>query len=383
MSPLVRALLAATAIASVAGCANTATPSNAISDIAQVVSPGTCTGQVDITSDAQAIATRIQTAGEAIKQRVIADVSTDTGDAARLFDAVLTLLQSAADPSGTPSQNSAAGNLSVGNIQAFVARLHQAELAIPKSAAAPTPAEQQLALDVKQFNEILVTYVEAYIQGNYVDRLGNKLPAPTFSSTVGDTEIAGILSVLMDAVGDFFLRTPIWVDNAAQPKYYYPPYPTADAPASGAAQTPPTAYSIMDLSTPGKRLFTPLPLVNQPQGYGAACGIDAVKARAIAYLSETAALKANTAGGLLAAQVGGTGISFVMFQKISIGDSQTIRVMVETLLSKLAGRIAMEAAYHSLVNLDDAQYGRLADLLLYMAAHPQPATAAKPAGTSS
>ncbi|HEX9478905.1 MAG TPA: hypothetical protein VGA90_09115, partial [Methylomirabilota bacterium] len=56
---------------------------------------------------------------------------------------------------------------------------------------------------VEEFNQVLVAYVSAYVDGKYVDRFGNTLPTPAISRTVGNTEIAGVLSVIIDAVGDY------------------------------------------------------------------------------------------------------------------------------------------------------------------------------------
>jgi hypothetical protein len=380
----IKILLAAGAVLAIAGCAATSPLNSAITDIGPVVSPQPCAHPAQVADAVTLINNRIDTLGDAVKDRLTADAESAPG-AAQLLDAMLAALRAAVNTGGTPpSQIAAANNLTIDNIRAFADSLRQEALA-PATARTPTAAEAQFSQDMRQFNAILVTYVEAYIQGAYVDRVGNKLPAPAFSSTVGDTEIAGILSVLMDAVSDFFLRTPIWVDNVTNPRSFYPPYPINGTPAaaSNANQAPPTADSVMIAgAAPAMRLFERVALVNQPAGFGGACGIDAIKARAIAYLGQTAALKASTTGGLLAATVGGTGFSFVVFQKVSIGDSQTVRVMLETFLSKLAEHIATEAAYRALVNVNDAQYGDLADLLLYIAAHPQAPLPAKPVAPS-
>jgi hypothetical protein len=73
---------------------------------------------------------------------------------------------------------------------------------------------------VEEFNQVLVAYVSAYVDGKYIDRFGNNLPAPAISRTVGNTEIAGVLSVIIDAVGDYVVRGPIWTDGTG--KIYYP-----------------------------------------------------------------------------------------------------------------------------------------------------------------
>jgi hypothetical protein len=61
-------------------------------------------------------------------------------------------------------------------------------------------------------------YFTQLFRGKYVDRFGNTLPAPAISRTIGDSEIAGTLSVLVDTIIDFSVRSPVWTD-ASRPVF--------------------------------------------------------------------------------------------------------------------------------------------------------------------
>ena len=231
---------------------------------------------------------------------------------------------------------------------------------------------------------------------------------------------------MLDALGDFFLQTPIWVDSVTSPTKYYPAYfntsatsstgttaaagaggkgaapapvagkPAAAPQAAGAGGQPasptgaagsatslkPTAATVNKLGvTPAVPLFPLVALVNQGAAQGQ-CGVDSLKAHVIETLGQGAALEAGGVGGLATGALGGTGVSFVVFQKISIGDNQTLQQVVKTLLSKVAERVAAEGAYRVLINFNDQGYSDFASLVLAIldksnsAATPAPAAAA-------
>jgi len=353
----------------------------------------------------------IKDADTAIRERLVADAAGLAAGDKRAAETVINLvlnlmhtLRTRISPQPVTDQLPAGQQeVSVKDIGSFAQAMHQRALptATPPATATPaaaTTAPSQTDLDKLLFDRILIQYVAAYVEGSYVDRFGNKLAAPTFSRTVGDTEIAGVLSVVLDAVGDYLLRTPIWVDQTPNPTKYYPaafaqggtpttaqagavttPHAgatvaakTAAKPATGtkAAATStttkgkgtaggttggtqstgaalvPTASLVMDPGKPkGTPLFQQIPLVA-----AGACGIDAMKAEAIEYAGQIAALKASAISGMLTGSLGGGGFSFVVFQKFSVGDNETLRVLVQTLLAKVFERVAAESAYRILLN---------------------------------
>jgi hypothetical protein len=214
---------------------------------------------------------------------------------------------------------------------------------------------------VEEFNQVLVAYVSAYVDGKYIDRFGNNLPAPAISRTVGNTEIAGVLSVIIDAVGDYVVRGPIWTDGTG--KIYYPAAFNEAAPdlEKDPKKTPlrPTVVDVTLKSRgqdrDGTPLIKPVPLV------ASGCGIDEAKAQAIEYLGQTAALKAAMVGGITGGSFGGFGASFGAFGKISVGDNQTVQVVIKTVLAKVAERVAADAAYRVFYKVPDK--AKLAELV--------------------
>ena len=215
---------------------------------------------------------------------------------------------------------------------------------------------------VEEFNQVLVAYVSAYVDGKYVDRFGNTLPTPAISRTVGNTEIAGVLSVIIDAVGDYVVRGPIWTDPTG--KIFYPAAFNGAAPdLTKDPKATPLKPTVVDMKLKSKGqgddegtpLIKPLPLV------ASGCGIDEPKAQAIEYLGQTAALKAAMVGGISGGSFGGFGVSLGAFGKVSVGDNQTVQVVIKTVLAKVAERVAADAAYRVLYKVPDK--AKLAELV--------------------
>jgi len=215
---------------------------------------------------------------------------------------------------------------------------------------------------VEEFNQVLVAYVSAYVDGKYIDRFGNNLPAPAISRTVGNTEIAGVLSVIIDAVGDYVVRGPIWTD--ATGKIYYPAAFNQAAPdlEKDPKKTPlrPTVIDVT-LKSRGQGDGDGTPLIKPVALVASGCGIDETKAQAIEYLGQTAGLKAAMVGGITGGSFGGFGASFGAFGKISVGDNQTVQVVIKTVLGKVAERVAADAAYRLFYKVPDK--AKLAELV--------------------
>jgi hypothetical protein len=225
-------------------------------------------------------------------------------------------------------------------------------------------ARARLAADVHEFNQVLVAYVSAYVDGKYVDRFGSILPAPAISRTVGNTEIAGVVSVIIDAVGDYLVRGPVWTEKGDKGTLYYPASFSKDAAdlALKDPKAPPLEPTVVGARIKargqdgeGSPLIQLVPLV------GEGCGITKDKAKAIEYLGQTAALKASMVGGITGGSFGGFGASFGAFGKVSVGDNQTVQVVIKTVLGKVAERVAADAAYRVFYRLPDK--AQLAELI--------------------
>lgn len=183
-----------------------------------------------------------------------------------------------------------------------------------------------------------VTYFSAYYEGKFVDRFGSTLPKPVLSQTVASTEIAGTTAVLFELILDSALHTPVWKDKDGN---YYP----------GKKKVVPTAV------TAGLAQIQPLiPDTNTHR-----CGITALKAQAIQYLAQTAGSRASMLGGMVGSSFGGISIGLGVLGKLSIGDNQTLQVLVKTALTKTFERAGEEAAFRILywMPYDGNSLGRL------------------------
>ena len=361
---------------------------------AKIEAPAACVGPAapvppDAVRLAQQRAEHLELAIRGRLLRLDAEVGVvDAGAARIVLDVTMKMLEAVGGPQRTGPvwtnvRPADADHFTLRAVHQLDAALHQSGLAPVAVPALPTEADAEVRADADEFNRILVTYVASYIEGKYVDRFGNKLPAPVFSRTVGDTEIAGYLSVVIDAVGDFMLHTPVWVDPNS--KLFYPAaFTSGDAPSTTRAQpsavpTPapvragavkpagakagagasgqgstaaPTATQVMVSDAAGAPpLFDQVALVSAGH-----CGIDLLKTQLIEYLSQRAAVKASSAAGLLLGTVGGGGVSFVAFEKFSIGDNKTLQTVVKTFVAKLAERLAMETAYRALLPVNDTDH---------------------------
>ncbi|HLY06535.1 MAG TPA: hypothetical protein VKR31_12380 [Rhizomicrobium sp.] len=167
----------------------------------------------------------------------------------------------------------------------------------------------------------LVTYYDQYFQGKFVDRFGNKLSPPAAKGSVNDEEISGVVAIFVEALADSILKTPVWKDSSGN---YYP----------GASKDEPTVLEAGILSAPAG-------LVTNP----GQCGMTTLKTRAVKYFSDMASARAGMVGGLVSGSFGGIHFGLGVMGKISIGDNQTLQVIIKTALSKAAGRAAEHASY--------------------------------------
>ncbi|MGB8629632.1 MAG: hypothetical protein WCD69_09600 [Xanthobacteraceae bacterium] len=178
---------------------------------------------------------------------------------------------------------------------------------------------------VKKFQQAFVTYFSAYFDGKYYDRFGNKIPAPAISTTLGDTEIAGTVTVLVDLVMDFILQTPVWVDSSG--KYY---------PGDGTNQ--PTALVA----------FPDLKQSLLAESAAQQCGITPLKTEAIQYVATSAGNRASLLVGTVGGSFGGIEVGLGVLGKISIGDNKTVSTLAKTALQIAFNHLGEDASYRVL-----------------------------------
>ncbi|HKV92429.1 MAG TPA: hypothetical protein VJW20_07775 [Candidatus Angelobacter sp.] len=176
-------------------------------------------------------------------------------------------------------------------------------------------------------NSTFIKYFEAYYKGNFVDRMGTSLDKPQISSTVPDSEIVAAETVLLEFLIDLIDPTPVMGSDAVVTKttIFYP----------GNSTKQPTAYSVDNY-------------VQIPPGSATACGITAQNVWVLRDLANGASSQAAAVGGLVENTAGGISIGLGVLGKISIGDNQTLGVMVKTAASRIALRAALASSYWTL-----------------------------------
>lgn len=216
-----------------------------------------------------------------------------------------------------PASSAPPRNLSEFDFYSFATTIQRVALNAPMSYGM---AAQSLADDDKvRIAKAFVTYYSAYVNGKFVDRFGSVLPKPSFSRTVGNTEIAGTAAVLFELLLDAASDTPVWMYKG----FYYP----------GKSDKAPTALTAGLASTESLVVS------------GNSCGITPLKAEAIQYLAQTAGNRASMLGGTVGGSFGGIHVGLGVFGKWSIGDNQTLQALVKTALNKTFERAAEKAAY--------------------------------------
>lgn len=266
--------------------------------------------------------------------------------------------------------------------------------------------------DIMLLDEALGFYFTQLFEGKYVDRFGNTLQAPTVSMTITDSEIGGALSVLVDVIMDYVLRSPVWVDNVnvnSSPKNYPADYASTSSPGSAVSTpTPPAAKPAAAAAAPASQSLVPTAvafdqeLINDyaknpadfpyspgtksdgttwrwtplaklgplpsppPPGYPSdgACQIDQRKLEVIEYLAGLIKQESTGITGLALGNVGGIGFSAGIFGKVSIGDNKTIQVLAQTLIAAILERIEFEVIYRAAYYVpDQGQYHTFSTLV--------------------
>lgn len=183
----------------------------------------------------------------------------------------------------------------------------------------------------------LMDYESDYFNGSFTDRFGTLYAKPALSGTVTDQEIANALIVFFEAVADeIFQTTPVWTGkDAASGKTFYYPGANANQPSF-------LAYATEQGATP-----LTLPLATD------GCGMTALKAQALTYLSGKAATWASGESGLVVGATGGANLGpAVILGKLSIGDNKLLLTVIQSIFADAARRAVFEATIPVLLSLN-------------------------------
>jgi hypothetical protein len=184
------------------------------------------------------------------------------------------------------------------------------------------------SISAKSFDQTFIKYFEGFYNGHFVDRMGTSLDKPQVSATVPDSEIVAAETVLLEFLIDSIDPTPV-MGNADKDKIdtstvFYP----------GKSTNQPTAY------TTNPNVYIKIP--------DDGCGITTKNAWVLKDLANGASGQAAAVGGLVANTPGGVSFGLGVLGKISIGDNQTLSVMVKTAASRVALRATLASSYQIL-----------------------------------
>jgi hypothetical protein len=180
-------------------------------------------------------------------------------------------------------------------------------------------------------DQTFIKYFEAYYHGTFVDRMGRTTEKPQISLTVPDSEIAAAETVLLEFMIDTFDPTPVMGD--------------AD---EGAINGSTNFYPGGSTAEPTAHKFGGARYVKIPPGAPNACGITTQNAWVLRDLSNGASSQAEAVGGLVANTWGGFSFGLGVLPKVSVGDNQTLSVMVKTAAARAASRATLMASYWTL-----------------------------------
>jgi hypothetical protein len=200
------------------------------------------------------------------------------------------------------------------------------------------------------FNRAFTNYFQQYFKGQYVDRFGKPVQAPTSLQTISDNEISGTIQVFLDLVMDYALQTPVWYDKSNN---YFPG-------VGNSSKNKPTVVVVGQMTNGGMPLQL-LPLLDDD--HTESCGITKLKAEAIQYIAQTAGTRASAWGGEVGGSFGGINVGLGVLGKFSLGDNKTIHSIVTTTLSEIFTRAGEEASYRLLYVIAYKKNDTLADLL--------------------
>jgi hypothetical protein len=184
------------------------------------------------------------------------------------------------------------------------------------------------------------TYFIAYYNGDFVDRFGQKIIKPAISSTIPDSEIAAVLTVITEYIADLVDPTPVLGDKDLAPGATQPPSGTA------------TFY-------PGGNGDEPTALTAQLATYKAipasGCGVTRANVALLKDIANAGGDSASSVSGLVSQSWGGVSVGFGVLGKFSIGDNQTLGTIVKTVAERLGMRVTYAAAYWALAGVGSSR----------------------------
>jgi hypothetical protein len=175
------------------------------------------------------------------------------------------------------------------------------------------------------------SYMAAYYQNKFVDRMGVSVAAPTISQTITDAEITAAETILLEYLFDKIDKTPVLGHTVGGSTTFYP----------GGKTSPPTVYTVLHPTVPAIYLEI-------GDGTDNACGFNTKNAWVLNEVANAAGDQGGAVGGLIANTAGGISIGLGVVGKISIGDNQTLSVLAKTFASRLATRAAFDATFWTL-----------------------------------
>jgi hypothetical protein len=199
---------------------------------------------------------------------------------------------------------------------------------------------------------ITAAYLQAYVEGKFVDRTGTTISKPVIENQIGNDTLVGFETVILSAIFDYATMTPVLYDASKQSSTTQST--TADRLASS---TPAASGSDGTNSTSGatpKPTFAVLfPDLYQPLlqdiafgGNKARDGITASENGLITFLSGIGSEQSKQLSNLIVKSLGGVnaGPVFVL-GKISVGDNETISKAVSTFCSVFVGDVVATLNY--------------------------------------
>lgn len=230
-------------------------------------------------------------------------------------------------------------NLTHGEMKDFADKLFDLQLK-PGAAALAKASADKSSLDAKDqvflkahpaADATFIAYFEAYYNGKFIDRMSMPVAKPTVSTTIPDSEIVAAETVLLEFLIDSIDATPVM---------------GADPPGSVTKST--IFYPGNTTGAPTAYVTNPEAYIQIPPGSDNACGITTTNAWVLKDLANGASDQAAAVGGLVANTAGGISIGLGVLGKISIGDNQTLSVMVKTAASRVALRATLASSYWTL-----------------------------------
>ena len=174
------------------------------------------------------------------------------------------------------------------------------------------------------------------------DNAATFAPAGTIPTTPSATKIGnlsysgstGKTTVTLDpALKELPTNMQIHLVVSSDGKYY--PAKTANAPSRlTTLKNNPPALRYINLKTPN-----------------AGCGMTVPKAEAINFMAQTFSTAGSTAAGTIVGTVGGLGVSFGLFGKVSVGDNKAVTAAVQAAIAQIVKRLTVEATYRVLMEV--------------------------------